>query len=99
MKQVIYTSSFKKTAKKHKREYSAKELDSCLNTIAKGEKLDIKYQDHQLRHKWKEGKNPYREFHITNRLAVVYLILNDSIEVHALGTHKELDLGESLIKN
>ena len=99
MKQIKFMNSFKKTAKKHKNEYDKKELDDCLEIIASGNDLDPKYKNHRLRRPWKKGdKNPYSEFHITNRLCVVYLVLQDVIEVYALGTHKELKLGESFIK-
>lgn len=94
---IDYKSSFKKTAKKHINEYDDKQLQSLLQMIAEGKNLPEKYKDHKLRKPWKKGdKKPYREFHITNRLVVVYLILKDSIEVYALGTHKELNLAEKL---
>lgn len=98
MREITFTSNFKKTAKKHKNEYDKKELVSILKQIANKEPLDQRLKDHRLKAPWRKGdKLPFREFHITNRLVVVYLITDTTVEVHALGTHKELNLGESFV--
>ena len=96
---INYKSQFKKSLKKHGNEIDLKELTDCIDKISKGESLPQKYKDHKLRKPWKNHpKADYREFHITNRLCVVYLILKDSIEIYDIGTHKELNLAESLMR-
>lgn len=99
MKTIKPLNSYKKSLKSVLRNgrVDEDELNKCLNTLAKGEALDPKYEDHQLKHPWAgHPKKKYREFHIAHRWAVVYTISENELVLYDIGTHKELNIGESL---
>lgn len=64
-----YNKSIKKIIKSGRYDKSLVDvIDNLINTIARGEKLDAKYEDHQL-----HGKvSQYRECHIKSDLLLVY---------------------------
>ena len=67
-----FTKKFKKSMKKIVRSGRAKrrEVESCIEMLASGKKLSVKYQDHQLSGEYKG----FRECHIKPDLLLIYKI-------------------------
>ena len=87
--QVKFTSQFKKDLKKAQKQ--GKNIDKLMHvieTLAKGEKLDEKYRDHELTGNYKG----YRECHVEPDWLLVYDILGDVLVLllYRVGSHFEL---------
>jgi len=85
------TTAFKKDLKRCiKRGLKKNKFDKVVNILQKGEKLDIKYRDHQLVDS-KHYKN-CRECHIQPDWLLVYRIENNILVLTLLrtGTHSDL---------
>ena len=65
-------------------------LDEVIDSLARGEKLEIKYKDHQLKGEFKN----YRECHIKGDLLLVYQIRKNELVLVLidLGSHSYLGL-------
>lgn len=88
---IVLTSSFKKclkTIKKRKKDID--KLTIIVNTIARGEKLEEKYRDHELTES-KRFKN-CRECHIEPNWLLVYKINKNDLILFLIetGTHSDL---------
>ncbi len=89
MYKITATSQFKKEYKKaKKRGFDIKELEKVVDTLAKGEKLDTKYKDHELVGNY----IGYRECHIRPDWLLIYRIENDKLVLvlSRTGTHSDL---------
>lgn len=88
---VIATSSFKKELKTiKKRKKDLEKLHIVVNILANGEKLNIKYKDHQLTNN-KRFMN-YRECHIEPDWLLVYRIENSELILILIETGIHSDL-------
>jgi len=81
-----YTTALKRFI--HHKNFSQHILEEIVQTLARGEKLGPKYQDHQLTGEFQD----YRECHVKNNILLMYqkhenilvlLLIN-------LGTHDDL---------
>lgn len=65
-----------------------KDINTAINTIAAGHKLDAGYRDHQLRGEFSE----YRECHIQGDLLLVYQIIDKEVVLILIniGSHSQL---------
>ncbi len=90
MYKVRSTKAYRKAHKRVSQHKNFEEdvLNEIIDTLARGEKLEPKYQDHQLSGEFKE----YRECHVKSNILLMYqkyenvlvLLLVD------LGTHDDL---------
>ncbi len=86
---IVPTSMFKKDLKRiKKRGYNLDLLDEVIETLAKGQPLDKKYNDHSLVGDYK-GCN---ECHITPDWLLIYEISENEIILYLTrtGTHSDL---------
>lgn len=87
MRQIVYTSQFKRDYKKRSRE---KELDDLLSrvidSLVLGNPLSAKLRDHPL----KGGYVDCRECHIKPDLLLIYVQTRDELRLIRLGSHSEL---------
>ena len=86
---IKWSSKFKKEYKLAiRRNYKIKELDEVIITLANGETLPEKYEDHALEGKWKG----HRECHIRPDWLLIYQIKEDMLvlELTRTGTHADL---------
>lgn len=86
---VNWSSKFKKEYKLAiRRNYKIEELDEVIITLAKGETLPEKYEDHALEGNWKG----HRECHIRPDWLLIYQIKEDVLvlELTRTGTHADL---------
>lgn len=86
---IQFTNQFKKDLKLAKKQ--GKDLDKLfevINILANGEKLDIKFKDHDLSGSYKGT----RECHIEPDWLLIYEIVNNTLilMLYRLGTHSEL---------
>ncbi len=88
---VDYTNNFKKQYKKAKKQgKDLAKLYEIVEKLAKGEKLEDKYKDHQLIND-KNYKN-CRECHIESNWLLIYQLNNNELIVllFSVGSHSEL---------
>ena len=64
---ILYSKAYKK-AIKHFTSADLELLESVIDTLAKGEKLEAKYKDHSLKGAYKN----FRECHIKPDLLLIY---------------------------
>lgn len=86
---IVRTSKFKKDLKTvKKRGCDLNLLEAVVDKLAAGEKLDDKYNDHNLVGNWAG----YRECHIEPDWLLIYRIVKDELELHLTrtGTHGDL---------
>lgn len=87
MKQILYTSHFKRDYKKRQRE---KNLDSLLDDVLKKVSLEAvlpnKFRDHALRGNYQGC----RECHLKPDLLLIYIVTATEIRLIRLGSHSEL---------
>ena len=87
--QIVESSLYKKTRKlAKKRGLDLALLQEPIVLLAKGERLPLKYRDHQL-----QGKlSAFRECHIKGDWLLVYRIIEDKLilSLHSTGTHADL---------
>ena len=89
--EIILTSLFKKELKLlRKRNKDISKLTKVVDTLSKGEKLSLKYRDHQL-YNDEKFKN-CRECHIEPDWLLVYKINEDALILFLIetGTHSDL---------
>ncbi|MDP2655119.1 MAG: type II toxin-antitoxin system YafQ family toxin [bacterium] len=90
MYRVRSTQAYRKAYKrvsKHKNFDSAR-LEEIIDTLASGEKLNARYQDHQLSGELQD----YRECHVKGDLLLQYQIQNNILVLLLvdIGTHDDL---------
>ena len=91
---IQYSTKFKKDLKlAKKRGLDLEELKFVIDELAKGNKLDDKYKDHDLHGDW-EG---YRECHIEPDWLLVYQLYNDEVILYLVRTGMHSDLFNSII--
>jgi mRNA interferase YafQ len=79
----IFKRSFKKIRMSDEEEASYIDvIFKLLNDV----ELDYKYKDHQLKGSLKE----YRECHIKPDLLLMYIIIDDVLELVNIGSHSEI---------
>jgi mRNA interferase YafQ len=89
MYKITATNQFKKEYKKaKKRDFDISELEKVVDILAKGEKLNTKYKDHDLIGNY----IGYRECHIKPDWLLIYKIENDKLVLvlSRTGTHSDL---------
>jgi len=83
------STKFKKDYKRaKKRGLPLKELREVVDTLAKGEKLDMRYKDHQLKGNMKD----FRECHIRPDWLLVYRIYEEELILALTETGSHADL-------
>ncbi len=87
MRELVYTSQFKRDYKKRFRE---KQLDTLLggvlDKLIHSQSLDLKLKDHPL----KGGYIGCRECHLKPDLLLIYVTDESEIRLIRLGSHSEL---------
>lgn len=86
---IQYSTKFKKDLKlAKKRGLNLDELKFVIDELAKGNKLDDKYKDHDLHGDW-EG---YRECHIEPDWLLIYQLYDEEVVLYLVrtGTHSDL---------
>jgi len=90
MYQIVPSKQFKKDFKRLVRSgrFDSSLFNKIVDTLAKGERLDKKYKDHELQGALKD----IRECHIKPDLLLVYKIYEEKVilELIRLGSHSEL---------
>lgn len=84
---LVPSSSFKRDMKSLSKE-ERRETSEVIQRLARGEELDEKYRDHQLRGKLKS----FRDCHIRPDLVLIYRINDDILELYLyrIGSHSKL---------
>lgn len=90
MYKVRSTKAYRKAHKrvsKHKN-FEQNVLDEIIDTLARGERLESKYQDHQLTGEFQD----YRECHVKNNILLMYQKHENVLVLLLvkLGTHDDL---------
>ena len=86
---IVPSTKFKKDYKRaKKRGLKLEELKEVVDTLAKGNKLDPKYKDHQLKGNMKD----YRECHIRPDWLLVYRMHEDELILALVETGSHADL-------
>ena len=85
MKEVVFTSKFKKDFKKQSHHTEAA-LKDVIQTLRAGKKLPPKYRDHKLL----GDKNRYRECHLFPDTLLIYYVDADVIKLIRIGSHSDL---------
>ena len=93
MREIKYTSRFKRDYRREKSGVLGKQLDTVLtkavNLLAADKALPQRYFDHALTGQWKD----FRDCHLRPDLVLIYRKLDDlSLELVRLGSHSELGL-------
>ncbi|MDU8924323.1 type II toxin-antitoxin system YafQ family toxin [Pasteurellaceae bacterium LIM206] len=88
MKNIEYTSQFKRDAKKHYLDLLASEWAEVLNCLVNDISLPEKYRDHALKGDMKD----YRDCHIKPDLVLLYKVTSSTLYLTRLGSHSELSL-------
>ena len=89
MYQVKFTNKFKKSYKlMKKRGYDMKLLESIIETLRQGKKLEAKHRNHALTGDFRG----YHECHIKPDWLLVYLIENDILTLTMINTGSHSDL-------
>jgi mRNA interferase YafQ len=93
MREIKYTSRFKRDYRREKSGVLGKKLDTLLmdavNLLAADKLLPQRYFDHALTGEWKD----FRDCHLRPDLVLIYRKPDDqSLELVRLGSHSELGL-------
>jgi mRNA interferase YafQ len=84
---IYYTTQFKRDYKRIKKQKKdLNKLKFVIEKLAGGEKLEPKYNDHQLSGNWKG----HRDCHIESDWILIYRIEVDDLFLERSGTHSEL---------
>ena len=86
---IRYQSAFRKDYKRiKKRGYDVRLLETVIETLASGQKLDRRYKDHELTGKFVGC----RECHITSDWLLIYEVSGGELilELMRTGTHSDL---------
>ena len=87
MRNPVYTNQFKKDLKKNlKRGKDQEKLKVVLDALIFGDRLGIRYRDHNLMGDYK-GR---RECHIEPDWLLIYKLIGDDIVFERTGTHSDL---------
>ncbi len=90
MYNIKVTRAYRKSYKRISRykNFNARLLDKVINALAKGEKLDAKYNDHRLTGDLRD----YRECHVSNDMLLVYQKRDDILVLLLvdIGSHASL---------
>jgi mRNA interferase YafQ len=89
MYKIIPSNQFKKDLKlAKKRGLDLKLLKTVVDTLAKGETLDVRYRDHRLTGNYRN----FRECHIEPNWLLVYRVDDDELKLFLFrtGTHADL---------
>ena len=87
MRQITYTSHFKRDFKKRSREKGLEDLlHETIECLAAGEPLDQKFRDHPL----KGGYAGCRECHLKPDLLLIYVQSDEELRLIRLGSHSEV---------
>lgn len=90
MYQVVLSRRYKTSLKRFSRhkDFSNEVLERIVSALARGEKLEPKYQDHQLSGELQD----YRECHIKHNVLLTYQKYDDVLLLLLvnLGTHDDL---------
>jgi mRNA interferase YafQ len=87
MRNIVYTSQFKRDFKKRSTERGFDKLFAGVTgSLAAGESLDSKFRDHPL----KGGYAGFRECHLKPNLLLIYVQTADELRLVRLGSHSEL---------
>lgn len=87
MREITYTSQFKRDYKKRSRQKGLQEtLERVIARLGGGESLEARYRDHPL----KGGYVGCRECHLQPDLLLVYLQTGNEMRLVRLGSHSEL---------
>ncbi len=87
---IKFSVKFKKSFKRFKsdKNFKKQEFDFVIDRLLKGDKLDIKYKNHQLSGEY-AGMN---ECHIQNDILLIYFYEDSQLILYAvnIGSHSEL---------
>jgi len=87
---VDSTKAYRKAYKRFLRheDFNRQILEGIVSALARGEKLDAKYLDHQLSGEFQD----YRECHVKNDILLMYQIHEDILLLLLvkLGTHDDI---------
>lgn len=87
MREITYTSQFKRDYKKRSREKGLDTLiEQTVERLAEGKPLEVKFRDHPL----KGGYAGSRECHLKPDLFLIYVQTSDELRIVRLGSHSEL---------
>jgi addiction module RelE/StbE family toxin len=96
MRDILYTSTFKKDLKKVQKysEFKSDKLKSFVNKLANGEALPESAKNHKM------ASNSHFKglfnFHVAPDIAVLYRIDETSISLFRIGKHNNIGLTENL---
>ena len=84
---ILYTSQFKKDYKRIKKQNKdLSKLQTLIEKLAGGERLEAKYKDHGLT----GSLSGYRDCHLEPDWLIIYKLNNDNLILLRMGTHSEL---------
>ena len=87
---VVLSRRYKTALKRftHHKDFSHETLKEIIRTLARGERLEPKYQDRQLTGEFKD----YRECHVKNNILLMYQKYENILVLLLvnLGTHDDL---------
>lgn len=87
MREIVYTSQFKRDYKKRSREKGLDELlEGVIDVLASDEPLAEKFRDHPL----KGGYAGCRECHLKPDLLLIYVQQREELRLIRLGSHSDL---------
>ena len=87
MREITFTSQFKRDYKKRSHEKGLDELlERTIECLAEGVALELKMRDHPL----KGGYAACRECHLKPDLLLIYIQTTDELRLVRLGSHSEL---------
>lgn len=87
MREIVYTSQFKRDYKKRSREKGLDELlEGVIDVLASDEPLAKKVRDHPL----KGGYAGCRECHLKPDLLLIYVQQREELRLIRLGSHSDL---------
>ena len=84
---LIYTTQFKKDFKRvSSQEKDITKLETVIEILLSGKKLDPQYRDQSLVGKWKN----HRDCHIEPDCILIYRLTKESLVLERTGSHSEL---------
>lgn len=87
MREITFTSQFKRDYKKRSRDKGLDALlEQTIECLVAGEELELKMRDHPL----KGGYAGCRECHLKPDLLLIYIQTSDELRLVRIGSHSEL---------
>lgn len=80
------SNPFKRDLKKHYLMLIGESWTEVSNCLLNAQPLPEKYKDHPLTGHW----HGFRDCHIKPDLVLIYKIVDETVQLHRLGTHSEL---------